>query len=41
MLFLLPTDTCYGVAGALTREDYADIYRQKGRDFDKPLAFLV
>jgi tRNA A37 threonylcarbamoyladenosine synthetase subunit TsaC/SUA5/YrdC len=41
MLFLLPTDTCYGLAGAFTREDYADIYRQKGRDFEKPLAFLV
>ena len=41
MLFLLPTDTCYGLAGSFTQEDYALIYRHKGRDFDKPLAILV
>lgn len=29
MIFLLPTDTCYGLAGALTREDYKEIYRLK------------
>jgi tRNA A37 threonylcarbamoyladenosine synthetase subunit TsaC/SUA5/YrdC len=41
MLLLLPTDTCYGLAGALTHEDYEAIYRAKGRDFAKQLAILV
>ena len=41
MIFLLPTDTCYGLAGALTREDYEEIYRLKWRDFSKQLAILV
>lgn len=41
MLSLLPTDTCYGLAGELTREDYDEIYRLKWRDFSKPLAILV
>ncbi len=41
MIFLLPTDTCYGLAGALTREDYKEIYRLKWRDFSKQLAILV
>lgn len=41
MLQILPTDTCYGLAGALTEFDYLQIYRLKGRDFSKPLAILV
>jgi tRNA A37 threonylcarbamoyladenosine synthetase subunit TsaC/SUA5/YrdC len=41
MIFLLPTDTCYGLAGEFTEADYLEIYRLKGRDFSKPLAFLV
>lgn len=41
MIFILPTDTCYGLAGAFTREDYEEIYRLKWRDFSKKLAFLI
>ena len=41
MLLLLPTDTCYGLSGALMREDYEEIYRLKWRDFSKQLAILV
>lgn len=41
MLFLLPTDTCYWLAGSFTREDYEAIYRVKWRDFSKQLALLV
>jgi tRNA A37 threonylcarbamoyladenosine synthetase subunit TsaC/SUA5/YrdC len=41
MLILLPTDTCYGLAGEFTEQDYHEIYRLKGRDFVKPLAWLV
>lgn len=41
MLIILPTDTCYGLAGEFTEQDYLDIYRLKGRDFDKLLALLV
>ncbi len=41
MIFFLPTDTCYGLAWAFTESDYLEIYRLKGRDFSKPLAFLV
>lgn len=41
MLLLLPTDTCYGLAGEFTEQDYHEIYRLKGRDFQKQLAFLV
>ena len=41
MLSLLPTDTCYGLAGEFTETDYLEIYRLKGRDFAKPLALLV
>jgi tRNA A37 threonylcarbamoyladenosine synthetase subunit TsaC/SUA5/YrdC len=29
MLSLLPTDTCYGLAGDFIREDYLEIYRLK------------
>lgn len=41
LIFLLPTDTCYGLAGEFTEQDYREIYRLKGRDFVKPLAWLV
>ena len=41
MLIILPTDTCYGLAGDFTEQDYLEIYRRKGRDFDKLLAILV
>lgn len=41
MVFSLPTDTCYGLAWDFTTEDYHEIYRLKGRSFDKRLAALV
>ncbi|MBP6981581.1 Sua5/YciO/YrdC/YwlC family protein [Candidatus Gracilibacteria bacterium] len=41
MIKIMPTDTCYGLAGEFTQDDYETIYRLKGRDFSKPLAFLV
>jgi tRNA A37 threonylcarbamoyladenosine synthetase subunit TsaC/SUA5/YrdC len=41
MLFLLATDTCYGLAGYFTQEDYESIYDLKGRSSTKQLAFLV
>lgn len=41
MVILLPTDTCYGLASEFTEQDYREIYRLKGRDFMKPLAWLV
>lgn len=41
MLYILPTDTCYGLAWEFTESDYLEIYRLKGRDFMKPLAILV
>lgn len=41
MVFLLPTDTCYGLAWGFNEQDYLEIYRLKGRDFSKQLAFLV
>ena len=41
MIQLLPTDTCYGLAGEFTEQDYNEIYHLKWRDFTKPLAWLV
>lgn len=41
MIFLLPTDTCYGLAWELNEQDYKEIYRLKWRDFSKRLAILV
>jgi L-threonylcarbamoyladenylate synthase len=41
MLYIIPTDTCYGLAGSFAETDYTEIYRLKGRDFAKPLALLV
>lgn len=41
MICILPTDTCYGLSGSLTQEDFDGIYALKGRDIQKKLAFLV
>lgn len=41
MIQIIPTDTCYGLAWEFCEKDYQDIYRLKGRDFSKQLAFLV
>lgn len=41
MLFILPTDTCYGLAWDFTREDYESIYDVKWRSTTKQLAILV
>ena len=41
MLKILPTDTCYWLAGTFTEQDYLEIYRLKWRDFTKQLALLV
>ncbi len=41
MLQLLPTDTCYGLAWEFNEQDYHEIYRLKGRDFTKQLAWLI
>ncbi|MBC7503817.1 Sua5/YciO/YrdC/YwlC family protein [Candidatus Gracilibacteria bacterium] len=42
MIQIIPTDTCYGLAGDVySPEDYHEIYRLKGREFDKRLALLV
>lgn len=41
-IFLLPTDTCFGIAAALDdRAGYHRIYEIKKRSFDKPLALMV
>ncbi len=40
-VFLLPTDTCYGLAGNFTREDFDAINQMKWRDNTKRLALLV
>ena len=41
MLTIIPTDTCYGLAWDFNEQDYQEIYRLKGRDFTKLLAWLV
>lgn len=41
MLKILSTDTCYGIAWNLEKSDFEAIYRLKGRDSTKKLAFLV
>lgn len=42
MIYFLPTDTCYGVACAISDvSDYHKIYKMKKRSFDKPLALMV
>jgi tRNA A37 threonylcarbamoyladenosine synthetase subunit TsaC/SUA5/YrdC len=41
MPYIVPTNTCYGIAGEQTLEEYTAIYRLKGREFSKPLAWIV
>lgn len=41
MIYILPTDTCYGLAGSCDEASYQEIYRIKHRDLSKPLAILV
>lgn len=41
MLYILPTDTCYGLAGNFLQEDFEKIYQLKWRDISKKLAFVV
>jgi len=42
MIYILPTDTCYGIACALEdKKSYEKIYKIKKRSFDKPLAIMV
>ena len=42
MLYILPTDTCYGIWCAFhDKQSYERIYKLKKRSFDKPLAILV
>lgn len=41
-LYIIPTDTCYGLACPIWDSDaYAEIYNLKNRWYDKPLAILV
>lgn len=42
MIYILPTDTCYGIACPLdNKQSYEKIYKIKKRSFDKPLAIMV
>lgn len=42
MIYILPTDTCYGIACSLDdKKSYEKIYKIKKRSFDKPLALMV
>ncbi|MFK7779978.1 MAG: Sua5/YciO/YrdC/YwlC family protein [Candidatus Gracilibacteria bacterium] len=42
MIYLLPTDTCYGIACSIHDiKSYTWIYKIKKRDFSKPLAILI
>ena len=42
MIYILPTDTCYGIACALEdKNSYERIYKMKKRSFEKPLAIMV
>jgi len=42
MLYIVPTDTCYGIWCAFHDKDaYERIYKLKKRSFEKPLAILV
>lgn len=41
-VFVYPTETCYGLGADAERSDLAErIYHIKGRDFKKPLSFIV
>ena len=42
MIYLIPTDTCYGIACEITdSKSYEKIYSIKKRDWSKPLAIMV
>ncbi len=42
MIFILPTDTCYGIACPLhDKNSYEQIYKIKKRSLEKPMAILV
>ncbi len=41
MIYIIPTDTCYGLAGSYDKVAYEQIYVIKHRDISKPLAILV
>ena len=42
MIYILPTDTCYGLACPLEdKKNYEKIYKMKKRRFEKPLALMV
>lgn len=42
MIYILPTDTCYGIACALSdKKNYEKIYKIKKRSLDKPIAIMV
>lgn len=42
MIYIIPTDTCYGIACALEdKKNYEKIYKIKKRRFEKPLALMV
>ena len=41
MIYIIPTDTCYGLAGSYDEVAYEQIYTIKHRDLSKPLAILV
>lgn len=42
MIYILPTDTCYGIACSIDDiKSYEKIYKMKNRDFNKPLAIMV
>ena len=41
MLKIIPTDTCYGLAGNLEKTDFERIYALKGRENTKRLAIMV
>lgn len=41
MVYIIPTDTCYGLAGSYDEVAYEQIYAIKHRDLSKPLAILV
>ena len=42
MIYIIPTDTCYGIACPLEdKRNYDKIYKIKKRSFDKPLAIMV
>lgn len=42
MIYIIPTDTCFGIACALSdKRNYHKIYKIKKRSFEKPLALMV